>query len=76
MIDTFEQLLNECNLTDKEMFVIVKSYGLDGKPPLTHPAIAKLLGNVTREAVRRREANALMKIRKYALKPRNPGSDK
>ena len=61
-----KQLLNGCNLTDKEMFVIVKSYGLDGKEPLSYPEIAKLLGNVSRETVRRREANALMKIRRFA----------
>ena len=57
------QLLVDCNLTEKEIQVLMLRYGFDDKKPLTLQEIAPILG-VTRERVRQIEAKAIIKIRR------------
>ena len=49
-------------LTNKEVFVLTKRYGLDGLIPLTLDQTGKLLG-VTRERVRQIGNKALRKLK-------------
>ncbi len=55
-------LINKVNLTDKEMYVITKRFGLDNNPPLTLEELGKEL-NCTRERIRQIQAKAINKMR-------------
>ena len=61
-----EKLLSNCNLSDKERKTLIYRYGLDGSEPKTLQAVGDLLGNISRERVRRLESLALKKIRTSA----------
>lgn len=61
--ESVQKLLKNTNLSEKEYLVIVKRYGLDGKPPKTLEGIAQEFG-VTRERIRQIEEKALRKFRR------------
>ena len=48
-------------LTDRERFVVVRSFGLDGEPPMRMSTIGRLLG-LTREATRQIRLKALSRM--------------
>ena len=56
-------LLDRCNLSDKEKDVLILRFGLNGNKALTLEEIGKIY-KITRERIRQIEAKALQKIRK------------
>ncbi|MNK62218.1 RNA polymerase sigma factor SigA [compost metagenome] len=59
--------LLESNLTERELYVVRRRFGLDGEPQRTLEGIGHDMG-VTRERVRQIEAKALQKLRASAQK--------
>jgi len=57
------ELLDRCNLSDKEKDILILRFGLKGNETLTLEEIGKIY-KITRERIRQIEAKALQKIRK------------
>lgn len=57
------ELLDRCNLSDKEKDILILRFGLNGNKVLTLEEIGKIY-KITRERIRQIEAKALQKIRK------------
>lgn len=72
------RLFRKCNLTDREIKLLVLRYGLDKEDPRTLDEIGRIFGGLTRERVRQIEAKALKKIRtsecieEFAIYMNNP----
>ena len=56
-------LFEKCNLTQREIEILVLRFGLDGRNPMTLREVGEKI-NVTRERVRQIESKAIMKIRR------------
>ena len=54
-------------LSERELWIVVKRYGLDGNEPLTQMEVAKKL-EISRSYVSRMEKKALAKLRKLLEK--------
>ena len=62
MKDSVLELLDNCNLKDREKNVIILRFGLDGNEPRTLEEVGNIY-NLTRERIRQIEAKALRKLR-------------
>lgn len=60
--EEIRQLLIKCNLKEREMAIIIRRFGLNGRDPETLASISETY-NMTRERVRQIEKKAIRKIR-------------
>ena len=60
--DDVNKLLNECNLTNREINVLKLNFGFDGDDPISLAEIGRMY-NISRQRVSKIEENALIKIR-------------
>lgn len=58
-----QSLLEECNLTERELLILTMHFGLNDNKPISGEKIGKMLG-ITRERVRQILNKTLLKIRK------------
>jgi RNA polymerase primary sigma factor len=72
MLSEDVQNMLETHLTERELYVVRRRFGLDGEPQRTLEGIGLDMG-VTRERVRQIEAKALQKLRSSAIKEQLKG---
>ncbi len=72
MLSEDVQNMLETHLTERELYVVRRRFGLDGEPQRTLEGIGHDMG-VTRERVRQIEAKALQKLRSSAIKEQLKG---
>lgn len=63
MLDFAKEKMDQV-LTQLDRDIITMHYGLDGNPPMTHLAIAKQLGGISRQGVERRESRAIIRLQR------------